>query len=323
MSVKWLKSHRKEIFFLGALTMILFSMQLLSSANQNQQYIRENHQVVAIFRDDISQNQTIPITVEVMEEGKKEVFHLNLSLDGVKNGKSPDGGLSTSSGETDSIEAEVQLMTRDLQNSEETLLLLPKALEDGTPLLWTSPSNRSDYLLLLILPLGIFYLYRSEIDREKRRKRAYQNEIFRALPAFNDQLLLLMNSGIIFHDAFYRLSANYDQRKEKDSFSQLILNIKKESELAEETLVSALKKSTKEVGVREYSRLVNIIVDNQYKGVDLEEKMESESRLLWEARKSSFVKKGKELDVKLTFPLAILLIVLIIITGAPAMMNMY
>ena len=61
---------------------------------------------------------------------------------------------------------------------------------------------------------------------------------------------------------------------------------------------------------------------HQYKGVNLTEKLESESDILWTQRKKIAEEKGRIAETKLTFPLALLLLVLILITAAPAIMEM-
>ena len=68
--------------------------------------------------------------------------------------------------------------------------------------------------------------------------------------------------------------------------------------------------------------MINIITDNQFKGVDLSDKLESERDLLWEQRKKLAEERGRAAETKMAFPLAILLLVLILITAAPAMLQM-
>jgi tight adherence protein C len=65
-----------------------------------------------------------------------------------------------------------------------------------------------------------------------------------------------------------------------------------------------------------------VISDNWDKGSVLAEKLEGESNLLWISRKKRAEEKGKLAETKLTFPLVILLIVLIMVTIAPALMEL-
>jgi hypothetical protein len=74
--------------------------------------------------------------------------------------------------------------------------------------------------------------------------------------------------------------------------------------------------------VRELMRLSNVLADNVSKGYDLAEKLRRESEVLWFARKKQSEENGRIAETKLTLPLMILLIVMILITIAPAMMEM-
>ena len=49
---------------------------------------------------------------------------------------------------------------------------------------------------------------------------------------------------------------------------------------------------------------------------------ERESRYLWDDRKTVARECGKGIDTKMSYPLGMLLIVLIVITMAPALLNM-
>ena len=142
------------------------------------------------------------------------------------------------------------------------------------------------------------------------------------MPGFNNQLLLLLNSGLIFYDAFGRIAEGYERRQdEKTFFTEMIAEIKKKSTLAGNSLVAVLDDYGKRLAIKEFTRITSIITDNQYKGVNLTEKLESESDILWTQRKKIAEEKGRIAETKLTFPLALLLLVLILITAAPAIME--
>ena len=88
------------------------------------------------------------------------------------------------------------------------------------------------------------------------------------------------------------------------------------------SLIAAMESYAKTLGIREFSRLTAILADNQYKGVDLTDKLAAESDMLWEQRKKTAEEKGKAAETKLSFPLAVLLLVLILVAAAPAMLQM-
>lgn len=78
----------------------------------------------------------------------------------------------------------------------------------------------------------------------------------------------------------------------------------------------------KESGIRELMRVSNIINDNINKGVELTDKLQAESEILWLNRKKSCEEKGRLAETKMTLPLMLFLMVLIIITVAPALLEL-
>ena len=157
---------------------------------------------------------------------------------------------------------------------------------------------------------------------EKTKQKKVTAEIRRELPGFNNQLLLLLNSGLIFNDAFTRIAAGYEARQRKSVLGDVVCRIRKESLETGDSLITVMGRCSKNMQVREFTRMVNVMTDNQFKGVNLTEKLESERDLLWEQRKKTAEERGKAAETKLAFPLAILLLVLILITAAPAMLQM-
>ena len=63
------------------------------------------------------------------------------------------------------------------------------------------------------------------------------------------------------------------------------------------------------------------IIENEKRGSDVIESLERESRYLWDERKTVARECGKSIDTKMSYPLGLLLILLIVITMAPALMN--
>lgn len=69
-------------------------------------------------------------------------------------------------------------------------------------------------------------------------------------------------------------------------------------------------------------RVANIICDNVSKGTGLTEKLQAESEILWMNRKKNCEERGRLAETKLTLPLVIFLLVLIVITIAPALLEL-
>ena len=73
--------------------------------------------------------------------------------------------------------------------------------------------------------------------------------------------------------------------------------------------------------VKELIRIAAILTENEKRGSDVVDSLARESRYLWDERKIVAKEQGKSIDARMSYPLGLLLILLIVITMAPAMMN--
>ena len=319
----WLKAHKKEIRILLIISLILMVCLAVSSVSRARYLVREGGKLVAIERDSLEQALSLPLEVEAEKEGETLTCEVILSLKAPKVENQGKDGSSEKTVRNDFVlEDAVAVLVDEIEAKQELRVTLPERLEDGTVLRWKGKRDLRFLLVFLLLPACLLYIYESEHQQEKENRKRYEAEIRKALPAFVDQLLLLLNCGMIFHDAFYRIEAGYADRSVQDSFCRLLGRIRKEADETGFMVITVMKGLSQEVGVREYIRMVNIMMDHQHRGVNLEDKLAAESRLLWEGRKASAMQKGKEMETKMTFPLALLLLVLMIIAGVPALMNM-
>ena len=127
---------------------------------------------------------------------------------------------------------------------------------------------------------------------------------------------------MIFPDAFRRIAEGYRvSEKSEDYFRQQISAICRTSAVENKSLVTVLSAYSERIGVREFTRVVNLIRENQYRGVDLTEGLESEAEILWNQRKKLAEERGKLAETRMTLPLALLLMVLILVTAAPAVLH--
>lgn len=69
-------------------------------------------------------------------------------------------------------------------------------------------------------------------------------------------------------------------------------------------------------------RIASILRENERKGTDIIENLDYESRYLWDKRKIIAREQGKMMEMKMAYPLGLLLIVLMVVTMAPAMLEM-
>ena len=319
--LKFCRDNRKTTLLVLAAVLLKTVLQIASFFSRSGSYITdENGRIIAIAREDADEVLSVPVKVKAVRGSLQTEQNLILSLSGKEKAASRK---AESMSEEEQLMAQIKSLASELEQSGEERVRLPSRLEDGTHILWYRERNRPSFAACLLFPLIMFLLYKDSLQKKHSLEKRKAEVVRKSLPGFNNQLLLLLNSGLIFYDAFGRIAEGYERRQdEKTFFTEMIAEIKKKSTLAGNSLVTVLDDYGKRLAIKEFTRITSIITDNQYKGVNLTEKLESESDILWTQRKKIAEEKGRIAETKLTFPLALLLLVLILITAAPAIMEM-
>ncbi len=151
-----------------------------------------------------------------------------------------------------------------------------------------------------------------------------REEIVITLPSFINQLLLLMNSGTMLDDAFFKIAKSYGNVpvEKQNYFMREVYKISESSERTGENVIAKFYSFARLSNVKELTRVANILLENQNKGVDLWDKVAKEGEYLWAERKRLATEKIHLAETKMALPLGVLLISLIIIAAAPAMMTL-
>ena len=120
-----------------------------------------------------------------------------------------------------------------------------------------------------------------------------------SLPSFINQILLLLNSGMVLQEAMIYIAVNYKKldRERQDTFILEYIRVYDDSMKTGESIIKG------------FYRL----------GRDSRD----EGEQLWRERKRTALEKIRLSESKMSFPLALLLIALILVTAAPAMLQMY
>ncbi len=157
--------------------------------------------------------------------------------------------------------------------------------------------------------------------KKKREKNRW--DILLTLPEFINQLLLLVNSGVPLGIALNRIGDVYERlpEKEQNYFVQEVIKVVKKAKNMGESPVKGFYEFGKSSDVKELSRIGSILIENQNRGTDLRVFLEEQSMALWKDRKQLVLEKIRLGESKMSFPLGILLLTLIIVTSAPAMMQ--
>lgn len=161
-------------------------------------------------------------------------------------------------------------------------------------------------------------------SKQKKLREAQRTEILYTLPGFLNQLLLLVGSGMVLTDALRRIADGYMALppKEQNYFTESFTQLWQESARTGESLLAAFRRFSRFSHVKELNRVTGILEENQTKGSALWEKLQEQSEALWTARKQIALARIRMAESKMSFPLGIFLIALIMMTAAPAMLQM-
>ena len=110
--------------------------------------------------------------------------------------------------------------------------------------------------------------------------------------------------------------------KEQNYFTESFTQLWQESARTGESLLTAFRRFSRFSHVKELNRVTGILEEIHTKGSGLWEKLQEQSEALWTARKQITLARIRMAESKMSFPLGIFLIALIMMTAAPAMLQM-
>ena len=220
------------------------------------------------------------------------------------------------------IQIEVSKMLRELNSRmsmERGRIILPKTIGENIRLTWTRPKMNYHFLLpLLFPPFLLLFLYRGERDEIKRKRDMEYEGILLALPSFNNKIVLLLGSGLVYEESIRRIGRGSG----KNNLTRVLRGLIGEADKTNNDVTLLLKNYAGKNHITELKRITSIILDNRQRGTDLVAKLSLEGELLWEKRKKRAEEKGKTAEGKLTIPLGIMMVSLLLITAGPALMQM-
>ncbi len=226
----------------------------------------------------------------------------------------------------EAVEMELRGVISEL-NSDTTAkkVKLPGSLASGEKITWEveKKSDSNCIAILAITAVTAFCIYKKRFSPLEKQRKADQESVMRQLPEFVNRLVLLLNAGLVLTSAFEKaVEESFTEESSDDYFYGKLREIYVMCSAANASMHVEFRKMAKESGIRELMRVSNIISDNITKGVELTGKLQAESELLWVGRKKNCEERGRLAETKLTLPLMIFLMVLIIITVAPALMGL-
>ena len=214
-------------------------------------------------------------------------------------------------------------MISSIEYSRKKKIRLPSELSDGTPVRWAA-AKQSPGPVIIIIPLmyiSLVVLMAANSLKEDGTSAEKRRSIMRGLPRFCNQLYLMINAGLILSDAFDTICAGYEANRTCSPFETDLTELREATDGHRVSTAQMINEYAVKHDVKEMIRIAAILNENEKRGSDVVESLERESRYLWDERKTVAREYGKSIDTKMSYPLGLLLIVLIVITMAPALLN--
>lgn len=203
-------------------------------------------------------------------------------------------------------------------------VFLPERDNFGNNLYWSkgNGSYQGELLFILVISLAVIYFNRHTFLAKKSKK--FKDDIIRDFPSFVTKFILLLSAGLVVSTALEKIAFDYQSNIRNQGIIPIyeeLLIIENKILKTRSSLLIELKNLGERTKIREMSRFAAIISENINKGSELVEKLEAEGELLWINRKKRIEERARLTEAKLTFPLLILLIVLIILTISPVLIT--
>ena len=218
-------------------------------------------------------------------------------------------------------ELKVKLYTIGAKDDRD-VIKLPKEAGSIKQLSWSSKKDRTYIVILIAGILGLVLVYAGRYERFKREEKKAAESVERELSEFFNKLVLLINAGMVFTSAFEKTVAYGSISNSQSYFYDELWKINQKSKESNASAIVELKKFSKRTENKEFIRVVNVISDNINRGTELVRAMQTESELLSYQRRKRAEERARVAETKLTIPLAMQLLSLILITLAPAMLDM-
>lgn len=326
------KARKSIIAVLAAGALLIATDMVLSSQGQSAGIVESGGSIYIVRPAEDQDPDHLVLRAEVSDGDKVIEKKIDLTMDPYEKESSEekqDDGDGEAAGKRnrEAVEMELRGIASEL-NSDKAVkkVKLPDSLASGEKISWEveDKSGSNGIAIMAVTVLTAFCIYKKRFSVLEQQRRLQRESAMRQLPEFVNRLVLLLNAGLVLTSAFEKSveESFVEDSKGDDYFYGKLREIYVLCTTTNASMHVEFRKMAKESGIRELMRVSNIISDNIRKGVELTGKLQAESELLWISRKKSCEEKGRLAETKLTLPLMIFLMVLIIITVAPALMEL-
>lgn len=318
------QAMKKNMYMLTVVCAVLLAVLLIKGGTSEGKYIYNSEgELIGIYREDRTRAESYSVSLEVEKDpGSRRDLTL-VPGTRVQSDTSADSDEDEKSLMRD---AEIGGIVSNIEGSDQNRIDLPKELSDGTGLIWSKNEDSGNewiYVILMYFMLMAVLVF-GNTDKEMENRAAARKIIVRCIPRFTNQLLLLMNAGLILGDAFDRICSCYEliPDSKRNLFEREMIDLAESNRTNQKKISSLVLELAGKYNVKELMRIATFMNENERRGSDIIDSLGRESRYLWDDRKITAKEKGKMIETKMAYPLGLLLILLIVITMAPAMLAM-
>lgn len=323
-----LLAQKKRAFILAVIWLLVVIFSVHSAVKDEGIIVSESGNVLAIKRPDENSGMR-RVDAEVMAvqgDGKSMSKAIQIRVEPVGTEAAPPSSRSfEAESEAMVFDRQVQTEIRKLNEVKADKVVLPTEMEDGRKLVWKVRKPNRIPLIVGLLLAGILFLYGYRFKEVDAVEKAALQSVVSELPSFINHIVLLLKSGLIFSEAFNRAVDSNKERSAGEAetyFQGQIYRIKNSCSQSNAQIDDELLDFARRTQLTEVLRMVGIIKENLKMGTDLTEKLEEENMNLWFARKRDVERMGGVAETQLSIPLVMNLMVLILITIAPALLDM-
>ena len=317
------KKLMSGIYAVTRITALLILALVVKGPEESGKLVADRQgNIIGINRKSLDRSERYDLSLEIEDDKETITRDVTLTLQAGADGKS---GIKLSKSESREaeIDAAVDNMISSIEYSREKKIRLPSELPDGTAVKWMGTKQSAGPVLVIIPLMYVTLVILMAANSMKTDKTAAEERrsIMRGLPRFCNQLYLMMNAGLILSDAFDTISTGYETNKNCSSFERDLVELRDATDGHRISTAQVINEYAVKHDVKELIRIAAILTENEKRGSDVVESLERESRYLWDERKTVARECGKAIDTRMSYPLGLLLILLIVITMAPALMN--
>ncbi len=317
----------RQMYLISLICALFLASFTIKSGMESGKYIMNSDgSVVGIERRSLSNYEEYPLKVIVRSKDKRTEKDVVISKNAVKSKSNTEDDKSTAKEKKQALELELNQILTDIESSDEKRISFPNKLSDGTEIIWqkgTCGHNEQVIIFGVYIFLITSVLYGKFAPKKKSNSRN-REELLKGLPRFVNQLVMMLHAGVILSDSFDRICQSYQlvPEESRSYFENEMTKLYLSNQNHQVSTAKVLNNYAGMNNAKEMLRISTILLENERRGSDVVESLSRESRFLWEERKIIAEEKGKAIDTKMAGPLGLLLILLIVITMAPAMLAM-